>query len=121
MEPVDIYLMYCALKAHFSDRSYDYFKYDGKTRVSRNSFYKRKDRFFFVKLSRKYKEYIDIKNYLIANFVIERRGYVANFTEENYENWLNRQNNFDDILILICHTYQGKPNLLLTFCQLRTL
>ena len=96
MEPVDIYLMYCALKAHFNS-DYDFFKYGGKTKISRNSFFKRKDRFFFVKLSRKYKEYSDIRNYLIANFVIERRGYVANFTEENYENWLDRRNNFDDI------------------------
>ena len=54
MEPIDVYLMYCAMKAHFSKNDYDFFTYKGKSRVPRNSFYKRKDRGFFVKLSRKY-------------------------------------------------------------------
>ena len=94
MEPIDIYLMYCAMKAHFSKNDYDFITYNGKSRVSRNSFYKRKDRYFFVKLSKKYEEYDDIKNYLISNFIVERRGYVANFNDENYENWKNKRNNF---------------------------
>ena len=54
MEPIDVYLMYCAMKAHFSKNDYDFITYNGKSRVSRNSFYKRKDRYFFVKLSKKY-------------------------------------------------------------------
>ena len=97
MEPIDIYLMYCAMKAHFSKNDYDFLTYKGKSRVSRNSFYKRKDRYFFVKLSKKYEEYDDIKNYLISNFIVERRGYVANFNDENYENWKNKRNNFYNI------------------------
>ena len=60
--------MYCAMKAHFDKSDYDFVKYNGKSKVSRDSFYKRKDRIFFVKISRKYKEYEDIKNYFVANF-----------------------------------------------------
>ena len=97
MEPIDIYLMYCAMKAHFSKNDYDFITYNGKSRVSRNSFYKRKDRYFFVKLSRKYEEYDDIKNYLISNFIVEQRGYVANFNDENYEAWKNRKTDFYNI------------------------
>jgi len=88
-----VYLLYCALKAHFGDGNYDYFKYEGKTRIKRDSFYKRKDRFFFVKLSRK-KEYQDIKNYLVANFVSNPDGYVARFDDKTYEDWLYRKQNF---------------------------
>lgn len=88
-----MYLLYCALKAHFGDGNYDYFKYEGKTRIKRDSFYKRKDRFFFVKLSRK-KEYQDIKNYLVANFVSNPDGYVARFDDKTYEDWLYRKQNF---------------------------
>ena len=44
MEPIDVYIMYCAMKAHFSRKDYDFFKYGGKTKVSRDSFWKRKDR-----------------------------------------------------------------------------
>ena len=97
MEPIDVYLMYCAMKAHFSKNDYDFITYNGKSRVSRNSFYKRKDRYFFVKLSRKYEESEDIKNYLVSNFIVEQRGYVANFNDENYENWKERRSNFYNI------------------------
>ena len=97
MEPVDVYLMYCAMKAHFGKNDYDFITYNGKSRVSRNSFYKRKDRYFFVKLSRKYKEYDDIKNYMVSNFIVEQRGYVANFNDKNYETWKDKRNNFYNI------------------------
>ena len=93
MEPIDVYLMYCAMKAHFSKNDYDFFTYKGKSRVPRNSFYKRKDRGFFVKLSRKYSEEEDLKNYLVANFILDRRGYIANFSNENYEQWKEKRNN----------------------------
>jgi hypothetical protein len=97
MEPIDVYLMYCAMKAHFSRKDYDFLTYKGKSRVPRNSFYKRKDRIFFVKLSHKYEEYEDIKNYFVANFVTERNGYIANFNDENYKIWKDRRSNFYDI------------------------
>ena len=96
MEPIDVYLMYCALKAHFSSSDYNYFKYEGKTRVSRDSFYKRKDRIFFVKLSKKYEGHKDIRDYLVSNFIVTRSSYVANFTEKNYQDWKYRNyNSFD--------------------------
>ena len=97
MEPIDVYLMYCAMKAHFSKNDYDFFTYKGKSRVPRNSFYKRKDRGFFVKLSRKYPKEEDLKNYLVSNFIMDRRGYVANFNDENYEQWKEKRSNFYNI------------------------
>ena len=97
MEAIDVYLMYCAFKAHFTRDDYDYFKYDGKTRIKRESFYKRKDRLFFVKISRRYKEYDEVKNYLVSNFVKRPDGYVANFDDKIYQDWLDRRRNFYNI------------------------
>ena len=94
MEPIDVYLMYCAMKAHFGNTDYDFITYKGKSRVSRDSFYKRKDRFFFVKLSRKYKEYNEIRDYFISNFIKDRNGYISSFNDENYENWKIRRYSF---------------------------
>ena len=94
MEPIDVYLMYCAMKAHFGNTDYDFITYKGKSRVSRDSFYKRKDRFFFVKLSRKYKEYDEIRDYFISNFIKDRNGYISSFNDENYENWKIRRYSF---------------------------
>ena len=97
MQPIDTYLLYCALKAHFGDTDYDFFKYEGKTRIKRDSFYKRKDRIFFVKLSKiggNTTEYADILNYLVANFIKDPNGYVANFSKEIYKEWLYKKQNF---------------------------
>ena len=96
MQPIDIYLMYCAMKAHFGKGNYDFVEYKGKTRIKRETFYKRKDRHFFVRLSRKYKTELEIKNYFVANFIKDKKGYIANFSDENYESWkLKRQGFFD--------------------------
>ena len=46
MQPIDVYLTYCALKAHFGKGNYDFSKYEGKSKVSKDSFWKRKDRIF---------------------------------------------------------------------------
>ena len=96
MEPIDIYLMYCAMKAHFGKSDYDFVTYKGKTRIKRDTFYKRKDRSFFVRLSRKYKTEQDMTNYFVANFIKDKKGYIANFSDENYESWkLKRQGFFE--------------------------
>ena len=49
-------------------------------------FWKRNDRIFFVKLSRKYSD-TEIKEYLLANFVKDSKGWVGNFNDSNYDEW----------------------------------
>ena len=105
MEPIDVYIMYCAMKAHFSRKDYDFNKYGGKTKVSRDSFFKRKDRHFFVKLSRKYKTTIEIKNYYISNFIKDKRGYIANFSDENYKSWLLKRSGFFEQFVMELSPY----------------
>ena len=94
MEPIDVYLMYCAMKAHFSKNNYDFHKYDGKTKVSRDSFWKRSDKYFFVKLAKKHDDRNSIQDYLVSNFIRDRRGYIANFNDENYKVWKDRKTGF---------------------------
>ena len=94
MEAIDTYLMYCAMKAHFGKTDYDFVTYHGKTRIKRDSFFKRKDRSFFVKISRKYKTEENIKNYFVSNFIKDSKGYVSNFNDGNYEEWKIKRANF---------------------------
>ena len=89
--------MYCALKAHFKG-GYDYHRFSGQTKVSRDSFWKRKDRIFFVKLASKYgKNDSEVLNYFVSNFIKNREGYIANFNKENYEDWLQRKKMFYEL------------------------
>jgi hypothetical protein len=87
MQPVDVYLMYCAIKAHFGEGDYNFNQFGGKSKVSKDSFWKRKDRLFFVRVSRKYKEYDYIKDYFVSNFVKSRNGWIGHFNEQIYEDW----------------------------------
>ena len=95
MQAVDVYLMYCALKAHFQG-DYDYHKFSGKTKTKRESYYKRKDRFFFAKTAVKYED-TEVLNYFVSNFIHDRSGYIANFTDKNYETWMNKRAMFYEI------------------------
>jgi hypothetical protein len=63
MTPFDAFRLYLALKQHFTVPSSDYFKYNGKVRVSQTTFEARRDKYMFYKLSKK----DDILDYLIAN------------------------------------------------------
>ena len=66
--PFDSYKCYLSLKNHFTKESYDYHKYCGKSRATVQSFYKRKDRFWFEKVVRQ-KTDREVVDFFVANFV----------------------------------------------------
>ena len=68
MMPFDPYRCYLSLKNHFTKDSYDYHKYRGKSRATVQSFYKRKDRFWFEKVSRQ-KTDKEVEEFFISNFI----------------------------------------------------
>ena len=68
MSPYDVYTTYLAMKKHFTDVKYDFFRYNGKTRSSVSAFNKRRDKYFFERMSRKLSD-DEIRMYFIANFV----------------------------------------------------
>lgn len=95
MVPFEVYKTYLSLKNHFTKDNYDYHKYLGKSRVSLQSFYKRRDRYWFEKLSRQ-KEDSEIIDFFVANFVStdDPQGqWIGNMIKEgesNYNNWRKR-------------------------------
>jgi len=89
MEGWTAYQMYLGLKLHFTT-DYDYKKYGGKTSASKGSFLKRRDRYFFARVAKKYGD--NTLDYYIANFVKSPKGWLGDFSEENYNEWTkNRQ------------------------------
>lgn len=89
----DTYALYLALKQHFTQDSYDYFKYHGKTRANKESFMQRKDKYQFQKLSRMYSDE-EMRDFLIANLMKEKT-WVGDLLEEdandNYLAYLRRK------------------------------
>jgi len=92
MMPYDAYREYLALKNHFTKDSYDYFKYNKKVRATIQSFYKRKDRMWFEKVSRQ-KSDQEVTDFFVANFVSCPDpetlwiGEMIKEGEERYKNW----------------------------------
>ena len=68
MMPFDAYRCYLSLKNHFTKEHYDYIKYRGKTRATKQAFYKRKDRFWFEKFARQ-KTDKEVEEFFVSNFV----------------------------------------------------
>jgi hypothetical protein len=96
MTPFDCYKMYVSLKNHFTRETYDYHKYCGKSRATLQSFYKRKDRFWFEKISRQKSEK-EILNFFVSNFVSADNpqnlwiGEIIKSGEKTYADWMRRQ------------------------------
>jgi len=95
MMPFDTYKTYLALKNHFTKSTYDYHKYCKKTRASVQSFYKRKDRFWFEKISRQ-KTDKEVEDFFVANFTSCNDpqslwiGEIIKNGESNYQQWQRR-------------------------------
>jgi hypothetical protein len=87
------FALYNAVKLHFTSDSYDFFKYGGKTNVSKSNFATRKDRYSFYKLSRKY-NLQELRDFYVANFLKGGDSWVGEMANEegesNYREWQKR-------------------------------
>ena len=125
------FALYNALKLHFSS-SYDYFKYHGTTNISETSFMRRKDKYSFYKLSRKY-NLEQLKNFYIANILETDIKWIGDIMgpegEENFKKWQKRNESLtyrfeQDIILLFessgnfLHVDNGSHPYLLT-CMLQ--
>lgn len=86
----EAYQTYTALKLHFTT-SYNFVKYNGKVNSATvKSFETNKGKFFFYKLSRKYKQE-EFFGFLVANFLNDPKIWVGNLLnetcEETHKNW----------------------------------
>ena len=92
MTPFEAYKLFLAVKMHFTQPSYDYFKYNGKVNAQLDSFNRRRDKFHFAKLAK----HKDPMGYLVSQYVDGNfTGWVGDlFTEETertYTQYLARQ------------------------------
>ena len=83
-DPYESYKLYNALKLHFETDSYDALKYNFKTSIKPQSFFNRKDKYFFAKLAKTYGK--NFKDYYIANFKMDVK-YVGDMLNEGGEQY----------------------------------
>lgn len=82
-DPFESYKLYNALKLHFETDSYDAIKYNFKTSIKPQSFFKRKDKYFFAKIANTYENLMD---FYVANFKNDVK-YVGDMLNEGGERY----------------------------------
>jgi hypothetical protein len=88
----EVYKIYLAVKLHFTSkaRSYDFHRHLGKTTARLETFTKRRDRYFFHKLSKSYNSNT-IVDYFVSNFVTNTNLWVGDIIgktgDDNYKQW----------------------------------
>jgi hypothetical protein len=97
----ELYVYYLAIKRHFTT-SYDFFKYNGKVKVSAMSFENRKDKFHFYKLS-KDKE---ARELILANMLINPNVWIGEMFDDKalrtHQEWKKKKQSL---------TYQFKSDI----------
>jgi len=101
--PFETFKLYVSIRNHFNQKNYDYFLYNGKSRTSQESFEKRKDKMFFLKLSK----HEDVLGFLVSNFLENSKTWIKELAysenaEKIYNDWLKRKQSL---------TYQFKQDI----------
>jgi len=111
----DVYKIYLGVKLHFTTDSYDYIKYGGKTNAKLDTFTKRKDRYFFHKLSKRFNER-DVLDFLVSNFIISGDKWIgeliSNESVETYTKYRKYNESFKyhfrDDCVRIVNDFQSR-------------
>ena len=92
MNGFEVYKTYLAIKLHFTskDQSYDFHKHNGRTTARLETFTKRRDRYYFHRLSKSY-DNKSIVDYFLSNFVSNTNLWVGDIIgkagDEHYKQW----------------------------------
>ena len=74
------YLLFLALRTHFSNDKYDFFRMHGKLKATKESYLKRNDKWFFEKLAKEYTAE-ELRDFYVANF-LEDKHYITDLIDE---------------------------------------
>ena len=92
MNGFEVYKIYLAIKLHFTSKnqSYDFHKHNGRTTARLETFTKRRDNYFFHKLSKSYNDK-SIVDYFLSNFVSNTNIWVGDIIgktgDDTYKQW----------------------------------
>ena len=107
--------LYQALKLHFTQESYDFFKYNGKTNVSVTTFENRKDKYHFYKLSRRLAQKDDMIDFIVANLVEDEKTWVGSLLmQESEVNYRKHQK----VIQSMSYTFENDCKLIFRDCIL---
>ena len=82
MEPYDAFRFYQSMKLHFESDSYDAIKYNYKTSIKPQSFWKRRDKYFFAKVGKKFNDASELVRYYVSYF-IQDKNWIGDMLDDD--------------------------------------
>jgi hypothetical protein len=96
MDAFEAYKKYLAIKLHFKQKSYDYFKYNGSVKTDKTKFEVRKDKYFFHKLSKR--PNINLELFLVSNLKENPDIWVGDlFESKAHDTYLSAKKNIESL------------------------
>ena len=94
MNGFEVYKLYQALKFHFEDGKYDFFKYNGQVKANETVYKTKKDRWNYEKVAKKYGE--ESMHFLLSNIISDSKFWIGNaMKEESSKKYLTWRKVYD--------------------------
>lgn len=114
MNGYNVYKTFLGIKFHFLKKDFDYASY-GSIKAKNETFLKRKDRYFFERIAKKYNQE-ELENLFISNFLEKNNLWVGDLleqqAEEVYKKWCKRNQSleyvFEQDIEYICRYIENK-------------
>lgn len=94
MTGYDAYTIFNSVRLHFTSEGFDYFRYNGKSKVSLEAFEQKKEKYLFHKLARMYNEE-ELPYFFAINFLKNDKFWTNMILQEdatnNYKEWIKWQ------------------------------
>ena len=90
MQGLDFYRTYLAMKQHFTNPKFDFFKYDGKVKAREEKYQERTDFYFFETLARKLSDQ-EVREYMLASFISANdptKVWIGDIKRSGKDHWL---------------------------------
>ena len=84
------YLLFLAIRTHFTNDKYDFFQMNGKLRATKDSYEKRTDKHFFDKVAKLY-DVQELKQFYIANALADKHYIIDLLNDEAGENYADHK------------------------------
>ena len=86
----EVYNIFNSIKRHFTMEEFDAIKYKFQINGKQETFDKRKDKYFFERVSNKYGNRNEILRFLLANLVYDPNMWIEQCNHENFLDWKRR-------------------------------
>lgn len=106
----DVYRIYVALKTHFRSDTYDFFENEGRVRAKMSSYQKRRDRYFFERLAKRFSgsDSFEMVDFFVANLAGNSDMWVGDMLtdqcDQTYLDWCRRIQSLDYVFGCDCET-----------------